>query len=216
MYQQGERVFYYVTLLNENYVHPPMPADVEEGIRKGLYLVRAAEKAGKGKKAAPRVRLLGSGAILREVLAAADLLQADWNVAAEVWSATSFTELRRDAMAAERWNRLHPTEEPRLCHVERCLVEGGGPVVASTDYVRAYADSVRSRVRDRYLTLGTDGFGRSDSRAALRRFFEVDRHHVAAAALSALARDGALPAQTAAEAIAKLGLDPDAPAPWTV
>jgi pyruvate dehydrogenase E1 component len=213
MYQQGEKVYYYITVLNENYAQPEMPAGVEEGIRKGLYRLRAADGS---KKSAPRVKLLGCGAILREVLAAADLLREDWGVEAEVWSAPSFTELRRDGIATERWNRLHPTDTPRVPYVESCLGLDAGVVVASTDYVRAYADLIRPWVRGRYVTLGTDGYGRSDSRAALRRFFEVDRQHVVAAALDGLARDGKLDPKTVAAAIAKYGLSPDAPAPWTV
>lgn len=213
MYQQGEKVFYYITVLNENYAQPEMPAGVEEGIRKGLYRLRAADES---KKSAPRVKLLGCGAILREVLAGADLLREDWGVEAEVWSSPSFTELRRDGMETERWNRLHPTETPRVPYVESCLGLDAGVVVASTDYVRAYADLIRPWVRGRYVALGTDGYGRSDSRAALRRFFEVDRQHVVAAALDGLARDGKLDPKTAAAAIAKYGLTPDAPAPWTV
>jgi pyruvate dehydrogenase E1 component len=214
MYHQGERVFYYITVLNENYPQPEMPAGVEEGIRKGLYKLRAAAETAKG--GAPRVQLLGSGAILREVVAAADLLRDDFGVEATVWSAPSFTELRRDGAATERWNRLHPTETARVSYVESCLGLDAGVVVASTDYVRAYADLIRPWVRGRYITLGTDGYGRSDSRAALRRFFEVDRQHVAVAALDGLARQGAIDPKTVAAAIAKYGLAPDAPAPWTV
>ena len=213
MYQQGERVFYYITVLNENYTQPEMPAGVEEGIRKGLYRLRAADEE---KKDAPRVRLLGSGAILREVLAAADLLRDDHGVEAEVWSAPSFTELRRDGIASERWNRLHPTAPARASYVETCLGLDAGVVVASTDYVRAYADLIRPWVRGRYIALGTDGYGRSDSRAALRRFFEIDRFHVVVAALEGLARDGKLDAKRVAAAIETYGLAPDAPAPWTV
>jgi pyruvate dehydrogenase E1 component len=213
MYHQGERVFYYITVLNENYAQPEMPAGAEEGIRKGLYRLRAA---GESNAKAPRVQLLGSGAILREVVAAADLLREDFGVEATVWSAPSFTELRRDGAATERWNRLHPTETARVSYVESCLGLDAGVVVASTDYVRAYADLIRPWVRGRYITLGTDGFGRSDSRAALRRFFEVDRQHVAVAALDGLARQGSIDPKTVAAAIAKYGLAPDAPAPWTV
>jgi pyruvate dehydrogenase E1 component len=215
MYQQGERVFYYISVLNENYAQPAMPEGVEEGIRKGLYRLRAAAEP-KGKKSAPRVRLLGSGAILREVVAAADLLLDDFGVEAEVWSAPSFTELRRDGVTTDRWNRLHPTEPPKSSYVESCLGLDAGVVVASTDYVRAYPDLIRPWVRGRYITLGTDGYGRSDSRAALRRFFEVDRQHVVVAALDGLAREGKIDSKVVAEAIAKYGLAADAPAPWTV
>ncbi len=224
MYAEDEDVFYYVTLLNENYEHPAMPAGAEEGIRKGLYLLREAPaKKGAAKKGAakkdaepPRVQLLGSGSILLEVMAAAELLAADFGVEADLWSAPSFNELRRDGMAAERWNRLHPGEKHRLGHVEQCFADRRGPVIASTDYMRAVADQIRPWVRGRYVTLGADGFGRSDMRETLRGFFEIDRHHVVVAALKALADDGELPAKKVQEAIKKYDIDPEAPAPWTV
>jgi pyruvate dehydrogenase E1 component len=210
MNQERESVFYYVTLLNENYVHPAMPEGAEDGIRRGLYLLR------KGGRKKTRVQLLGSGAILREVEAAAAMLESDWGVSADVWSAPSFNELRRDGIAVERWNRLHPEEEPRASWVERQLGGTEGPVVAATDYMRAFPDQIRAFVPRRYLTLGTDGYGRSDTREALRSFFEVDRRHVVVAALKALADEGALPARKVAEAIAKLEVDAEAPPPWTV
>jgi pyruvate dehydrogenase E1 component len=219
MYAEDEDVFYYVTLLNENYVHPAMPAGVEDGIRKGMYsLSEAPETKAPGKKgaASPRVQLLGSGSILREVMAAAEVLAADFGVAADLWSVPSFNELRRDGMAVERWNRLHPTDEPRRSHVEQCLDDRPGPVVASTDYMRSVADQIRPWVGSRYVTLGADGFGRSDMREALRGFFEIDRHHVAVAALKALADEGEIPAKTVSQAIRKYGIDPEAPEPWTV
>jgi pyruvate dehydrogenase E1 component len=233
MYAEDEDVFYYVTLLNENYEHPAMPAGAEEGIRKGLYLLREADgKKGSSQKrggkkapakksaaktdAPPRVQLLGSGSILLEVMAAAELLAADHGVDADLWSAPSFNELRRDGMAVERWNRLHPGEKPRSSYVEQCLADRRGPVIASTDYMRAVADQIRPWVRSRYVTLGADGFGRSDMRETLRGFFEIDRHHVVVAALKALADDGELPAKTVQEAIRKYGIDAEAPAPWTV
>ncbi len=224
MYAEDEDVFYYVTLLNENYEHPAMPAGAEEGIRKGMYSLREAPgKKAPGKKTPgkkgtvpPRVQLLGSGSILLEVMAAADLLAADFGVAADLWSVPSFNELRRDGMAVERWNRLHPGEEPRASYVEQCLDGRKGPVVASTDYMRSVADQIRPWVESRYVTLGADGFGRSDMREALRGFFEIDRHHVVVAALKALADDGEMPAKTVSEAIEKYGIDADAPEPWTV
>ena len=215
MYAEDESVFYYITLLNENYRHPAMPEGVEEGIRRGMYLLRETKSDGK-KKEKPRVQLLGSGSILREVIAAADLLAEDFSVAADVWSVPSFTELRRDGLETERWNRLHPTARPRASYVEECLAGRSGPVIASTDYLRAYADQIRPFVPGSYLTLGTDGFGRSDLRERLRAFFEIDRHHVAVAALKALGEDGALPKKRAAEAMEKYGIDPEAPPPWTV
>jgi len=219
MYQEQEDVYYYITLMNENYSHPGL-ADAgpgaEEGILKGLYKLEDG-----GKTAAPgqRVQLMGSGTILREVMAAAELLKADFNVTADIWSATSFNELRRDGMATERWNLLHPTEARRKSWVEVCLDGHEGPVIASTDYMRNYADQVRESVQAagrRYIVLGTDGFGRSDYRVKLRRFFEVDRYYVAVAALKALADEGTIKPAVVAKAIAKYGLDTERAAPWTV
>jgi pyruvate dehydrogenase E1 component len=178
-----------------------------------MYLFKAGPRGG---AKAPRVQLLGSGAIFREVIAAADLLKSDWGVDADLWSCPSFNELARDGMAVERHNLRHPGSPPRRSHVAACLAEAQGPVVAATDYVRAYAEQIRPYVGRRYLVLGTDGFGRSDTRERLRRFFEVDRQHVAVAALKALADEGALPAAKVAEAIAKYGIDPAKPPPWTV
>jgi len=214
MFAEQEDVYYYLTVMNENYQHPAMPEGAEEGILRGLYLLREAAKTRKG---APRVQLLGSGTILREVIAAADLLQEDFEVAADVWSAPSFTELRRDGLDAERWNLLHPTAERRRGYVETQLdARPPGPVVAATDYMKAFADQIRAFVPRRYAVLGTDGFGRSDYRRNLRRFFEVDRYHVAVAALRALADEGTVPAQTVADAIGKYGIDPDKPNPAKV
>jgi pyruvate dehydrogenase E1 component len=211
MVEDQEDVFYYITVMNENYAQPALPDGARDGILKGMYKLPGGG-AGKG----PRVQLLGSGTILREVIAAADLLAADWGVASDLWSCPSFTELRRDGLATARWNLLHPTEKPRASHVEQCLAGTKGPVIASTDYVRAFADQIREFVPRRYKALGTDGFGRSDSRENLRRFFEVDRHYVAVAALKALAEDGEIPAAKVAEAIKKYGIDAEKPAPWTV
>ena len=209
MVGEQEDVFYYLTLMNENYRHPPMAVGAEEGILRGMYLLRPGTGDG------PRVQLLGSGTILNEVLAAAELLEADFGVAADVWSVTSFTELRRDGLEVERWNMLHPlASESRSAYVSDCL--GSAPVVASTDYIRAYADQIRQWVPGRYRVLGTDGFGRSDKRAALRRFFEVDRHYVTVAALKQLADDGSLDPTRVQEAIDRYEIDPDAPMPTTV
>jgi pyruvate dehydrogenase E1 component len=215
MYADQEDVFYYITLMNENYEHPPMPEGAEDGIRRGMYLLREAPevKPAKGAKQAPRVQLLGSGTILREVLAGADLLAEDFGVAADVWSATSFTELRREGLATERWNLLHPGDEPRTSYVASCLTERPGPVVAASDYIKTFADQIRPFVPSRYMVLGTDGFGRSDYRRKLRTFFEVDRHFVVLAALSALARDGSVPAATVGRAIERYGIDPNKPDP---
>jgi len=208
-----EDVYYYITVMNENYVQPAMPAGCEDGILRGAYLVRDAGPAGAG----PRVQLLGSGTILREVLAAVDLL-AEYGVSADVWSATSFNELRRDGLAAERWNLLHPADEPRVPYLEAALgARPPGPVVAATDYMKSFAGGVRPFVGSRrFHALGTDGFGRSDYRRKLRDFFEVDRRWVALAALKMLADDGVLARTRVAEAIAAFGIDPAKPDPVTV
>jgi pyruvate dehydrogenase E1 component len=210
MYAEQENVFYYVTCMNENYAHPAMPEGAAEGILKGMYLLR---KGGRGKV---RVNLLGSGTILREVLAAAELLEQEFGVPADVFSVTSFSELRREAIDAERWNLLHPAEPARTPYVHQCLEGHEGPFVAATDYMRAVPDQVRQWVPGRYHVLGTDGYGRSDSRAALRGFFEVDRRWVALAALKALADDGMLDVATVTGAIERFGIDPDKPNPVTV
>jgi pyruvate dehydrogenase E1 component len=194
--------------MNENYAHPSIPPSAEEGITKGMYLLREAENAEKGRKEAPRVQLLGSGTILLEVIAAADQLSNDFGVAADVWSVPSFTELRRDGLDVDRWNLLHPTEPPRTSFVETCLGERQGPVVAATDYMKAVADGIRAFVPRRYRVLGTDGFGRSDFRRKLRSFFEVDRDFVTIAALKALADDGTVPASIVADALRKYNIDP--------
>jgi pyruvate dehydrogenase E1 component len=213
MLTNQEDVYYYITLLNENYRHPDMPKGAEQGILKGMYLLR---DAGKTEKKTPRVQLLGSGAILREVEAAAQLLRDDFGVAADVWSATSFNELRRDGIDAERWNLVHPEDKPRVSYVEQCLGERKGPVIASTDYIRTYADQIRPYIKQRYVTLGTDGFGRSDLRSKLREFFEVNRYYVAVAALKALADDGEIERKVVSQAIQKYGIDPNKPNPVTV
>jgi pyruvate dehydrogenase E1 component len=159
---------------------------------------------------------MGCGTILNEVVAAAELLKNDFNVSADVWSVTSFNELRRDGLATHRWNLLHPTETPRRTYLEAMLADRPGPVIASTDYVRAFADQVRDQIKRTCITLGTDGFGRSDYRVNLRRFFEVNRYYVALAALKALADDGEIPAAKVTEAIGRYKIDTEAPAPWTV
>src|SRR3954463_12387730 len=216
MYAEQEDVYYYLTVMNENYEHPALPEGAEAGIIKGMYLFREGQAGTGKKKAAPRVQLLGSGTILREVIAGADLLAQDFGIAADIWSCPSFTELRREAMAVDRWNLLHPTEPPRQTYVETCLGGRGGPAIAATDYMRLFADQIRPYVPGRYKVLGTDGFGRSDYRKKLRYFFEVDRHWVAVAALKALAEDGKIEASVVADAIRKYGLDPNKPDPWRV
>ncbi|MFN8755459.1 MAG: pyruvate dehydrogenase (acetyl-transferring), homodimeric type [Burkholderiales bacterium] len=212
MYEKMEPIYYYITVMNENYTHPAMPEGAEEGILKGMYLFRESKEAKK-----PRVQLMGSGTILREVIAAAELLELDWGVVADIWSCTSFTELRRDGMAAERHNMLHPEEAPRAAYVTQQLKGRKGPVVAATDYIRSFADQIRPYITDRkFMVLGTDGFGRSDTRKQLRKFFEVNRYYVVVAALKTLADEGQMPLKTVGEAIKKYGIDPDKPAPWTV
>ncbi len=212
MVERQEDVYYYLTVLNENYEHPAMPAGAEEGIVKGMYLLRAASTSKKGHK----VQLMGSGAILREVIAGADLLENDFGVPCDVWSVTSFTELARDAAAVERWNMLHPEETPRVSYVTAKLAErGDGPVVASSDYMKQFAEQIRPFVPARYRVLGTDGFGRSDYRRKLRQHFEVDRHFVAVAALKSLAEENKVPSAKVAEAIRKYGIDPDKANPVT-
>jgi pyruvate dehydrogenase E1 component len=211
MFKDQEDVYYYITLMNENYSHPVMPDGAEEGIRRGMYLFREG-----GPSRGLRVQLLGSGTILREVIAAADLLKQDFDVLADIWSCPSFNELRRNGMETERWNLLHPAQTPRKSYVEQCLANRPGPVIASTDYMRAFAEQIRPYVGRRYVCLGTDGFGRSDYRVALRRFFEVDRHYVAVVALNALADEGAIPKSKVADAIAKYGIDPERSPPWKV
>jgi pyruvate dehydrogenase E1 component len=213
MVTNQEDVYYYITLMNENYEHPALPQGTEQGILKGMYLLRESKS-----KAKSRVQLLGSGTILREVEAAAELLEKDWGVAADVWSATSFTELRRDGLAAERWNMLHPEAKPRVPYVTKILQDKAGPVIAASDYMKTFADQIRPFIpKDRsYRVLGTDGFGRSDSRAKLRHFFEVNRYFVAIAALKALADGGEGKVKSVADAIKKYGIDPEKPDPTTV
>jgi len=213
MVQEQEDVYYYITLMNENYEHPEMPKGAEADIIKGMYLAKPAKKAGK-----LHVQLLGSGVILREVQAAAELLEKDWKVTSDVWSCPSLTELRRDGLAAERWNLLHPLDAPKQSHVAKCLEKHAGPVIASTDYMKAFADGIREFLPKgrTYKVLGTDGFGRSDTRAQLRHFFEVNRYWVAIAALKALAEDGAIAPQVVADAIKKYEIDAAKPDPTTV
>jgi pyruvate dehydrogenase E1 component len=211
MYRDGENVFYYVTIMNENYSHPAMPDGVEEGVLKGVYQFK------QGSRKKKRVQLLGSGTILREVIEAAELLEKDWNIAADIWSITSFTELARDGIDVERWNRLHPMEKPRTGYLAKQMEEARGPAVAATDYIRSFADQIRNCMGDRrYVTLGTDGYGRSDLREKLRSFFEVNRYHVVVAALKALADDGEIEKETVARALQAYKIDPEKPNPTTV
>lgn len=211
MYGRGEDVFYYLTLYNENIPHPPMPEgpeDLEEGILKGLYLFRpAAEKRDR------HVTLFGSGSIMRSVLAAQEMLSGRFGISSDVWSATSYQQLRQEALSTDRWNRLHPESEPRLPWVSRALEGVAGPFVAATDFMKIVPDFIRPWVPGLYVTLGTDGYGRSDTRERLRRHFEVDAESIAVAALHALCREGRLPAAEAARGIRDLGVDPEAPDP---
>jgi pyruvate dehydrogenase E1 component len=210
MFQEQENIFYYITCMNENYAHPAMPADAARGILKGMYLLRAGAAGDR------RVVLFGSGTILREVLGAAELLEQQYGVTADVFSVTSYSELRRNALDVERWNLLHPTEPPRQAYIREAIGERKGPFVAASDYMKTVPDQIRQWVPGRFAVLGTDGFGRSDSRAELRRFFEVDRHYVAAAALKALADEGAIEAHVVAKALASFGIDPEKPNPLSV
>jgi pyruvate dehydrogenase E1 component len=211
MYAEQQDVYYYITVMNENYAHPALPKGAEPGILKGMYLFRKGA-AGKG----PRVQLLGSGTILNEVIAAADLLRKDWKVSADVWSCPSFTLLARDGEDCARWNLLNPEAKRRVPYVEQCLKDTTGPVIASSDYVRAFADQIRPYVPREYRVLGTNGFGRSDTREKLRHFFEVDRHWVVLSALTALADEKKIKREVLAKAIKKYGLDPSKPNPMTV
>ena len=206
MVERQENVYYYITLLNENYPMPGLTSGTEEQIIKGMYLLQE----GVAKKKL-RVNLLGSGTILRESMEAKKLLEADWGVAANVWSCPSFNELTREGQDVERWNLLHPTADAKVPYVTQQLAAHAGPVVASTDYMKNYAEQIRAFMPKgrTYKVLGTDGFGRSDFRSKLREHFEVNRHYIVVAALKVLSEDGAVPVAKVAEAIAKYGIDAD-------
>ncbi|WP_109761526.1 pyruvate dehydrogenase (acetyl-transferring), homodimeric type [Pleionea mediterranea] len=212
MYENQENVFYYLTTMNENYEQPAMPEGAEEGIIKGMYLLKEGSKP---KKKQPRVQLLGSGTILREVEAAAELLKKDWKVDADIWSVTSFNELRRDGLSVDRENLLNPESKQKKSFVEQSLEKQQGPVIAATDYMKVYADQIRNWVPGCYKVLGTDGFGRSDSREKLRDFFEVDRHYITIAALMALAEQDEVKRKTVADALKKYDIDVNKPNPLT-
>jgi len=213
MHVEQENIFYYLTVMNENYHQPPMPDydGIREEILRGMHRIRTAEPS-----ARHTIQLLGGGAILREVLSAADLLESDFDISSDVWSVTSFNELRREGLDAERWNRLHPESEPRSNYVAECLDRDRGPVIAATDYMKIHAEQIRRYVPTDYHVLGTDGFGRSDSRNRLRYFFEVNQGYVAVAALSALADRDAIPRSWVTDAMKKYGVDPEKPNPVTV
>lgn len=204
MYADQDNVFYYITAMNENYTHPAMPKGVEEGIIKGLYQF---QKGNQKKKL--RVNLLGSGAIFREVIAAAELLDKDFNISSNIWGATSFNELRRDAIDCDRWNMLHPEDKPKIPYVTQTLGKETAPFIAATDYMRSYADQIRAWLPGDYTVLGTDGYGRSDTREALRRHFEVNRFYIVIATLGALAKQGSIPASKVTDAIKEYGIDVD-------
>ena len=211
MYVEHKDLFYYITLYNENHLHPAMPKGAEDGILRGMYLLAEAKKPAK-----LHVQLMGSGSILREVIAASELLKEEFGVTSDVWSATSFTELARDGQDIERWNLLHADKKPKTSYIAEQLAGRKGPVIASTDYVRAYAEQVRPFVPAPYYTLGTDGYGRSDNRPALRDFFEVDRRWVTVKALKALADVGAIDAAKVTQAMKIFGIRADKPNPVTV
>jgi pyruvate dehydrogenase E1 component len=220
MYEERESVYYYITTMNENYTHPEMPKGAEEGIIKGMYLLEdggSKEYKVQGKAATPdRIRLLGSGTILREVRAAAKILREEYKVAVDVWSVTSFNELRKDGLSTSRWNMMHPGKKEKESYVHKCLSSASGPVIASTDYMKVHADQIREFVPDSFRVLGTDGFGRSDTRQNLRYFFEVDYRFVVLAALTELKARGVVTADTITKAMKSMGLDQDKIDPLTM
>jgi pyruvate dehydrogenase E1 component len=204
MHEKQENVFYYITVMNENYIHPDMPKGVEEGIIKGMYLLQESKK-----KSKQHVQLMGSGTILREVIKAAQMLHEDYSITSDIWSVTSFNELRRDGLAVERYNAMHPQEKEQKSYVTTQLKGRPGPVIAATDYMRLYADQIRSYVPNHYVTLGTDGYGRSDTRERLRHFFEVDAKFIALAALNALVAEGGVDKSKVVDAIKRYGINPN-------
>jgi len=210
MVQNQEDVYYYITLMNENYTHPAIPEGSAEGILKGMYSFSKSKAKGE------KVQLMGSGVILREVIAAAELLEKDWGISADVWSVPSFTELRREGLECDRWNMLNPEKTQKVSYIASCLKDSKGPVVASTDYMKSFAEQIQRFVPNKFVALGTDGFGRSDSREALRDFFEVNRYYVVVAALKALSDEGKFPVAKVAEAVKKYSLDANKPNPTTV
>ncbi len=212
MYQEQEDIFYYITVMNENYPHPEMPPGAEQNIIKGMYRLQSVD----GNNDAPHVCLLGAGTILREVIAAAEILRQEYRLNTTIWSVTSFNELRREALDVARWNMLHPDQPAKQSHVEVCLQGNNGPVIAATDYMKIYADQIREFVPGPYHVLGTDGFGRSDTREKLRHFFEVDRYYVVVAALKMLSDEGKIAVALVTEAMQKYRIDPDKPNPAVI
>jgi pyruvate dehydrogenase E1 component len=214
MFVDKQACYFYITVTNENHSQPAMPKGCEEGIRKGMY--QLSTTGPKSKRSKKRVQLLGSGAILHEVLAAAELLLSEFGISVDIFSVTSFNELKREGDSVQRWNRLNPDQEPRRTHVQACLLENNGPVIAATDYIKLYADQIRSQIDSAYHVLGTDGFGRSDTRARLRRHFEVDRFSIAYTALLALADENVIDVKTVLAARTQFDLDPSSPDPVTL
>ena len=210
MYEKQENIFYYITTMNENYPHPAMPNEknIESGILKGMYLFKEFEKYKKTK-----IQLLGSGTILREMIAAAEILQKDYKIDSNVWSVTSFNELRKEAIEVERYNLLNPDKKPKQNYIEECLSTTEGPVVSASDYMRLNSDQIRPFVRKSFYSFGTDGYGRSDTRKNLRKFFEVDKEHIVTYSLSVLAKEQLIPSKYAEEAIKKYNIDPEKPIP---
>jgi pyruvate dehydrogenase E1 component len=208
MHDNQENIYYYITVMNENYKHPKIPVDAKKGILKGMYLFKEFNNKGKIK-----IQLLGCGAILREILAAAEVLSKDYDIDSDVWSVTSFNELRRDGMEIERKNLLNPGEKPEKSYVQKCLGKRDGPIIAASDYIRTYADQIRPYLSKPFYSFGTDGYGRSDSRKKLRKFFEVDKDHIVAYALSALAKEQLIPSKQAEKAMKKYNIDKNKPIP---
>ena len=208
MHDNQDNIFYYITVMNENYKHPKIPVDAKKGILKGMYLFKEFNNKGKIK-----IQLLGCGTILREMLAAAEILSKDYGVDSDVWSVTSFNELRRDGMEIERKNLLNPLEKPEKSYVQKCLGKRDGPIIAASDYIRTYADQIRPYLSKPFYSFGTDGYGRSDSRKKLRKFFEVDKEHIVTYALSALAKEQLIPSKYAVKAMNKYNIDKDKPIP---
>ena len=210
MHEKNENVFYYITTMNENYTHPEMPKDknCEEGILKGMYKIKEFNKYKKTK-----IQLLGSGTILREMISAAEILQNDYQIDSEIWSVTSFNELRKDGMEVERFNLLNPDKEPKKSYVEQCLGQTEGPIMAASDYMRMNSDQIRSYTNKSFYSLGADGFGRSDTRKNLRKFFEVDKEHLVAYGLSILAKEQLITSKYAKDAMKKYNIDSNKPMP---
>jgi pyruvate dehydrogenase E1 component len=210
MYNKDEDLFYYITVMNENYQHPEIPKNAEEGIIKGMYLLKKSDKS------KVQIQLLGSGTILREVIAAAELLEEDFGISSNIWSVTSFNELRREGLSIKRQNLLHPDKKQKLSYVESLFEDENTPVVAATDYMKIYADQIREFIPNKYIVLGTDGFGRSDTRNQLRKFFEVNRYYIVVSALKGLADEGKIEIGKINEAIKKYKIDPNKPEPTSI